>query len=185
MKRIALLYGSIAGIICGGMFFVLNPIGSDGAVSLNNGQLYGFAIMIVAFGLIFLGLKHYRDRLLGGRITFIQALKFSLLFSLITSSFYVIGWEIYTAKMDPDFATQYVDHMRSELRIQGMDEAAIELDLASQIDMMNQYRSNPFFRIGVTYSEIVPIGLIMSLVGSLIFGLILKPKSNPDLPGTN
>ncbi len=127
MKRIALLYGSIAGIICGGMFFVLNPIGSDGAVSLNNGQLYGFAIMIVAFGLIFLGLKHYRDRLLGGRITFIQALKFSLLFSLITSSFYVIGWEIYTAKMDPDFATQYVDHMRSELRIQGMDEAAIEL----------------------------------------------------------
>ena len=92
MLRTILIYGVLAGIV------VIVPMsllmmnrdfaeGDHGAQSM----FTGYALMLLAFSLIFVGVKRYRDRQLGGVIRFVPALLTGLAISAIGSLVYVIG----------------------------------------------------------------------------------------------
>ena len=66
MKRIALIYGGISGsIVISTMILGFIFSGGEGGAS---SQIFGRLTMIVALSMIFIGIKRYRDRDLGGVI---------------------------------------------------------------------------------------------------------------------
>ena len=175
MKKIVLTFGIIAGLICGGMFFIMAP-GEGETMDFENGHLYGYITMTIALSTIFFAVKQYRDKYNGGVIKFRKAFLIGLYVTLVAGVVYMIAWEIFTATSDIDFVSQYMDYSKSLLVEQGMSDAEITAELAPQMEMMEKYRTNRPFRMGLTFLEITPVGLLISLISALIFGVFLKKK---------
>lgn len=61
---------------------------------LTIGMIYGYTTMIMAFSMIYVAIRQFRNQLLGGKISFGKALLIGLGITLIASTFYVLTWEI-------------------------------------------------------------------------------------------
>lgn len=180
MTRIALIFGSIAGLICAGMFFLTAPEDGFNAEHMENGEIIGYTTMIVSLSLIFLATRQYRDKQLGGSIKFGKALLLGLYISAVAGVIYVAGWELYQYITPGDFVDQYVAFLKQQLADQGMTPEQIETQMADQMKMMELYKSNFAFRMGLTFLEIFPVGLLISLISAILFGVVLKPKETTE-----
>lgn len=167
MKRIALIYGSIAGlIIIGAMIlgFILDGGGDKGALS---GQLFGYLTMLVALTLIFVGVKRHRDVNHGGVIKFAPALLTGLAIAVVAGVFYVIGWEAYLAATDHAFINDYVAAAIEKKKAAGVSGAEFD-EAVAELNAMAKNYSNPLFRLPITFMEIFPVGLLVSIVSAAV-----------------
>jgi hypothetical protein len=173
MKRNVLTFGIISGIICATWMAVSMAIyRASGHASFENGMLYGYAGMLIAFSMIFVGIKNYRDKYNDGIISFGKAFKVGLYIALIGSTFYVATWLVEYYFFMPDFMDKYAEQMLESAKKAGA--SADEL-MKTQTEMQgykDMYK-NPLFVILFTYLEILPIGLLISLIAAAI----LKKKS--------
>ncbi len=167
MTRFALLFGGIAGgLIC------LNFIWSAFAVRSAEPGAYGsewvgYLVMFVALSSIFIGVKRYRDLELGGVIRFGQALQLGLMITLVASALYVVGWEIHLALTDHAFIGNYTQGVIEARRAAGL--AGVELEaLVAEMEEMKVNYAKPFFRMPMTFLEIFPVGVLISLVSALL-----------------
>jgi Protein of unknown function (DUF4199) len=176
MKKNIIIYGIIAGIVVViPMLFVTNSIAnSNGDVDFDKGMLVGYASMLIAFSMVFVGIKNNRDKYLGGAITFGKAFKTGFFIVLIASTMYVVTWLIDYFFFIPDFTDKYAAHMLEGLKASGASAAEIEKQSAEMAKFGEMYK-NPFFNALITYTEILPVGLIVTLISSLI----LKRKPQP------
>jgi len=91
MRRYALIFGSIAGVVLVLMMFLTMPfLGED--IDYDTAEWLGYISMIVALSAIFIGIKSYRDKESAGLISFGKAFKVGLFITLVASVFYVAGW---------------------------------------------------------------------------------------------
>ena len=119
------------------------------------------------FAFTFVGMKHYRDTVNSGTITFGNAFTIGFLIALIISTIYVLVWLVELYNFYPDFMEKYSAMEIKNLESSGLNAA----DLQAKIDELNQMKEsykNPFFVIGMTYFEILPIGIVFSLISALI-----------------
>ena len=166
MKRNIIIYGLIAGAIVTILMAInvsmcINSGNYDGSI------LVGYATMLIAFSMIFVGIKNYRDKYNEGVISFGKAFKIGFFIALIASTIYVAGWLIEEQLFFPDFMDKYVAHELSKLKASGMSDAAI----AAKTEELNQAKEmykNPMIKILMTYAEILPVGLVVTLISSLI-----------------
>lgn len=173
MKKIVLVCGLIAGLIAGGWaVFFISMCYKD--ISMENGMIYGYTAMLVGFSLIFVGVKNYRDNYLGGNISFGKAFKMGLMIALIASTIYVGMWAIDYHFFVPDFDVVFGQHEIDKLKVAGASQAAIAAKTAEMAQFTQDYK-NPLYFVGMTYLEILPVGIIVSLFAALI----LK-KNKPD-----
>ncbi|MBS1522669.1 MAG: DUF4199 domain-containing protein [Bacteroidetes bacterium] len=177
MKKIIIICGSIAGLIVTSMM-LLSISGCIGGSDFEGGigsMLLGYSSMVIAFSMIFVGVKNYRDKHNDGTISFGKALKIGLLITLVASTMYVIAWQIDYYFFIPDFYEKYSAHIIREMKASGATQAQIQQQMIANKSNGEMYR-NPLFNAMFTYIEILPVGLIMSLLAAVI----LKRKSNPD-----
>ncbi len=176
MRKIVLTFGIIAGIICGGMFFLTVSGNAEQSIDNSYGELIGYVTMIISLSSIFFAIKQYRDNHLDGTIKFGKAFLIGLYITIIASVIYVLAWELYSSNFAPDYADKYMTQLKLDMADKGMTEAEINKELAPQIEMMERYKNNTAFRMAITFTEIFPVGLIISLICALIFGVFLKEK---------
>jgi hypothetical protein len=138
-------------------------------------DVLGYAFMVVVFSMTFFGIRNYRNKVLDGIISFGQAFKTGALIAFIGSTMYVAVWLFYYYLFVPDFMDQYTIHVLKEAARDGADLKAKTEEMAKFKDM---YKS-PFFVIIITYTEVLPIGLIVALVSALI----LKKKKTVAAAG--
>jgi len=100
MFRIILLYGVPGALIVGAPLFWGMVSGQQNNES---GAIIGYTTMLVALTGVFLGVKHYRDRELGGVVKFLPALGVGLAISAVASLGWVIAWEAALAVTKFDF----------------------------------------------------------------------------------
>lgn len=165
MKKTILVFGLIAGSIVSAVMATSIALWHDSASYMNYGMVIGYTSMIVAFSFVFVGVKNYRDKYSGGLITFGKALQVGLLISLIASTMYVITWVVDYYVFIPDFMEKYSEMVISKARAEGASDA----EIASQIKEMAPYKEmykNPAFVVLLTYMEILPVALIMSLIAA-------------------
>lgn len=177
MKKIVIICGSIAGLIVTSMMLASIAgcfSGSDFEGSVGS-MLLGYSSMVVAFSLIFVGVKNYRDKHNDRTISFGKALKIGLLITLVASTIYVIVWQIDYYFFIPDFYEKYSAHIIREMKTHGATQAQIQLQIVVNKANGEMYK-NPLFNAMFTYIEILPVGIIMSFLAALI----LKRKSNAD-----
>ena len=194
MTRIAIVYGGIAGLVVIATILIGFALGSDHG---SGGMLLGYAIMIVALTLIFLGVKRFRDRNNGGVIKFGPALLLGLMIAVVAGIIYAVGWEGYLAATDYSFMPTYIDATIEAKKAAGLAGAALDAEsergprrvarsvhsYASTLDAeiaklqaMAESYENPLYRMPMTFLEIFPVGLVIALISAAI---LRNPKAFP------
>jgi hypothetical protein len=165
MSRIILIFGVAAGLIVAVPMCLLIANAEPGLAATSH--FTGYLIMLLALSLVFLGVKRLRDRELGGVIRFVPALLAGLGISAVASVIYVIGWEITLAITDFAFIDSYSNAAVESARAKGASAAEVEAVIAKMDEFRRQY-ANPLFRMPVTFIEIFPVGLLVSLISAAL-----------------
>jgi len=175
MKRIIFTYGVIAGAVIIANVMLSFAVG-DGEGGTGLSVWLGYLVMIVALSVIFLGIKRYRDRELGGVIRFGRAFVLGLGITLVASAIYVASWEVYLSMTDHAFIHDYTESILAARRAEGLVGAALEAEIASMKALEVQY-ANPLYRLPMTFLEIFPVGLLITLVSA---GLLRNERFAPS-----
>jgi hypothetical protein len=182
MKKNILIYGLIAGALVSIlMLSTVNYLSHcEGNVDYGTSMLIGYASMLLAFSLIYIGIRNYRDKYNDGVISFGKAFKTGMMMVLIASTIYVVAWLIDYFFFIPDFMEKYAAQTLAELKASGASQAEMDKETKEMADFARMYK-NPLFNAMMTYVEILPVGLIVTLISSLI----LKRKNNEKnlIPG--
>ena len=181
MKKVALIYGLIAGTIVGAMMFITMPMYETGQLNFDNGELVGYTTMAVALSMIFFGTKSYRDNYAGGEITFWKGVKIGMLITAIASVMYALAWEITYQNMSGDFMQMMIDHNIQKM----IDSGAPATEIAKTKEgwaAFNELYRNPLIRFMVTILEILPVGIVLTLISA---GLLRRKDFLAAQPNTS
>lgn len=170
MFRIMLVYGAIAGVVIISIMIAGMVLGGG-----PGSQVQGYLTMVVVLSLIFVGIKRYRDKTLGGVIKFLPALGLGAGIAAVAGVFYVLSWEVSLHLTDFAFVDAYKEMAIAGYEAKGLTGEALSAKVASLESMMESYR-NPVFRIPMTFIEIFPVGLLVALVSA---ALLRNPKILP------
>lgn len=166
MTKIVLIFGFISGAISAGLMWILIAVVNTGSINIDNGMIWGYATMIIALSLVFFGIKSYRDNH-GGRITFFKGLQVGILISLISAVCYATSWELYYSGSGQVFLQKYTAHYLDKMKESGASDAEIEKQRVEGEQFMELYR-NFFVRFPMTLMEILPVGIIVTLVSAAL-----------------
>ena len=174
MKKIVIVNGLIAGVIVAAMFLITMGLYHNQG-NFEGGMLIGYASMLLAFSLIFVAIIRYRDKYNNGIISFGKAFKIGLYITLIASTIYVVTWLVDYYVFIPDFAEKYASSMLDKLKAGGASAAEVARQ-TKEMDSFKEMYKNPVFIVLLTYMEILPVGILVTLISALI----LKRKENPQ-----
>lgn len=166
LMRVVIAFGLISGGIFALMIAVMMPLVVSGTVDFDDSEIIGFSSMIVAFLFVFFGIRRHREQL-GGSISFGKAFKVGILITLIACAVYVGSWLLVYFNFIPDFADKYASHAIQRLEAKGASAAELE---AERVKMTGYKKiwDNPVTNAGMTFLEVFPIGLIVTLVSAAI-----------------
>jgi hypothetical protein len=171
MKRNILVFGLIAGAIVSafmGTSMAISGCSAGNQTSMLTSMVVGFAGMAAAFSFIFVGVKNYRDKQNNGIITFGKAFLMGLMISLIASTMYVATWAVEFHFFMPNFIDSYTDMQINQITASGKPDTEIQAAIAEARQVNDNYKNNLLFFAMYTYAEILPVGLIITIISALI-----------------
>ncbi len=172
----ALKYGAVSGAIVVGVIIAgMLYAGGVGGGHATSSLWFGYLIMILALSMIFLAIREYRNKKLGGVIKFLPAFGLGLLVAIIAGVVYVAAWETFLQTTHYPFMENYTAAMIEAKRAAGVTGAELEAYVAEMEQMKASY-ANPLFRLPMTFIEIFPVGLIIALISAAI---LRNPKVLP------
>src|SRR5213083_3159559 len=92
MKKTVLTFGLISGAVISVMMLLTIPL-HDAIGFEIGGLIVGYTTMVLAFLLIYFGVRSYRDNVAGGTVRFGRAFVVGTLIALISSAMYTATWE--------------------------------------------------------------------------------------------
>ena len=134
---------------------------------LKQSEIIGYTVMLIAMSTIFIGIRSYRNVQLDRVISFGKAFTVGLYIALIASTMYVLSWMVLSEYVLTDFMEVYWNSSVEQLNSSGLSQEEIDLQLESMKNWMEMYK-NPLIKFLITYMEILPIGLLVSLVSAVI-----------------
>ena len=176
MRKTVLTFGAISGAILSIMMLATMPF--IDRIGFEKGEVIGYTTMVVAFLLIFFGIRSYRDNVAGGSVGFGRAFAVGALIALVASVFYVATWQVVYYKLVPDFGEKYQAHMIEKARAEGASQAEID-EKAADAQKYERWFRNPAINVAITFIEPLPLGLIVALISA---GILRRRTS---VPGTN
>jgi len=175
MKRTALTFGLIAGAILSVMMLVTLPFHE--AIDFDNLEVIGYSTMVLAFLLVFFGVRSYRDNVAGGTVGFGRAFGVGVLIVAVASACYVATWQVIYFKLSPGWGASYQAHILDQMQADGESEQAIARKRTELAEFEELYR-NPAINAAITFLEPLPVGLVMALVSA---GLLSRRRRS-DAP---
>lgn len=166
MKKIVIKFGLIGGAIVSLFMICTMPFFNSDSI-MNHGEIIGYSSMIIASSTIFIGIRSYRNKELDGVISFGKAFVVGLYIALIASTLYVITWMILSGIFMPDFMENYTKATLEGMQAAGNSQGEIDAQMADLKTWSELYK-NPFFKVLLTYLEILPVGLLVSLISAAI-----------------
>ncbi len=161
MRKIVLTFGLIAGAILSVMMLVTIPFQDQ--IGFDKGAIIGYTTMVLAFLMVFFGVKSYRDNLAGGSVSFGRAFKVGILITLVASVCYVATWQVIYYKIAPDFMDKYSAYAMEQAKASGATEVQIATQKKDMDEFMEMYK-NPLVNIAFTFIEPLPVGIVFTLV---------------------
>ena len=171
MKKTILTFGLISGAIISVLMVATVPFADR--LGFGHSYLVGYTTMILAFLLVYFGIRSYRDNLGDGHISFGKAFVIGISITLISSLCYVVTWEIVYFKFMPDFMDKYGAYAIQKLQASGASAAAIQ----AKVEEIKRYKvleDNPLTNAAMTFIEPFPVGLLITLISAAI----LRRKPN-------
>jgi hypothetical protein len=175
MKKTILTFGLISGAISSLMMIAIVPFRDR--IGIDKGEFLGYTSIVLSFLMVFFGIRSYRDKAGAGHITFSKAFAVGISITLISCACYVVTWEIIYYNFLPDFWDKYGAHLVEKLKASGASGEAIEARLQEVAKYKEMYK-NPLLNAALTFIEIFPIGLVITLISAVV--LRKKPQSRPE-----
>ena len=169
MKRIVWTFGLISGGMMAAMMAVTIPFENQIG---DKGEIIGYTTMILAFLMVYFGIRSHRDTMMDGAIGFGRAFQVGILITVIASACYVAAWEVIYHTMAPDFAEKYAARALEKARTSGASAAQLEAKRTEMAKFAEMYK-NPVLNVGMTFLEVLPIGVVVVLVSA---GILSRKK---------
>jgi len=164
-------FGILAGLIVSvPMAWIMITLPAEAASP--PGVLWTYVLMAIGLTMVLVGVRQYRDKVLGGAIDFAPALGLGLAISGVAGICYAIAWEISQLFMAFDFADFYANRMVENVRASGGNAEAVAAATRRAEDFLALHR-NPLFRVPMSFLEIFPVGVLWSLISA---GLLRDPR---------
>ena len=163
MKSTIYRYGiyatlTIVGLGWGAFFLLKNT-------ELSLQVVAGYLSMLLAMIFVFLGIRHFRNRVNDGYLSFGQGLKIGVLIVLIPAVAFGLFDILYTEVLNPtwkeDYYSKYIENLRKSV-------AADKLDAAiKKAEKEKEMFSNPGFQFLLMGGTVFIIGFIVTIISSL------------------
>lgn len=167
MRKVVLTFGIIAGLIVTTLMLTSILMMNNGAFDFENGELVGYTTMIISLSMTYFGVKSFRDNHNQGIITFGKAFQVGILIAAVAAVMYASGWEMYLRTSSVDFMEQYTTQYVQQMEKDGASSTEIE-EMKVEMSSMAEMYKNPVIRFGMTLMEIVPVGLIITLLSAFL-----------------
>lgn len=167
MRKVVLTFGLIAGAIMSAVMLLGIPFKEQ--IGFDRAAIVGYTSMVLAFLMVFFGVKSYRDNVAGGELSFGRALQVGLLITLVATVCYVATWQFAYHQFMPDFASDYAAYSLQKARASGATEAELARQTRQMTEYIEMYR-NPLYNIAITFLEPLPVGLVFTLVTAGVLG---------------
>jgi len=161
MRKIVLTFGLIAGAILSAMMLLTLPFADR--IGFDKGAIIGYTTMVLAFLMVFFGVKSYRDNVADGSVTFGRAFKVGLLITAVASVCYVATWELIYYELAPDFSETHMAYSVEKARESGATDEEIAQKVKQMTEFAEMYK-NPLVNVAITFIEPLPVGLLFTLV---------------------
>jgi len=168
MKKTITRYGLYGAVTICALFLLSLFVGKNLSYSIQ--EVIGYTSMIVSLSFVFFGIKHFRDQVNNGSVTFGKALLIGLAISLITAIAFGILDYIYVAYINPDFTEEYYANSLERMQ-EALPAAEFELKKV-EMEAQKELFSSPIMSFALMSMTVFVIGFIISLIS----GLILQRK---------
>jgi len=165
MIRTALIYGTIATAIITLFFWLTHTFWIE-ENDFSMGEILGYVSMILAFTMIYFGVRSYRNLQPEQKISFGKAFLVGLAITIVASVWYVIGWMIYY-QQNPEIMNSFFEQSIEQVKQGDLSTAEMQAKITEMEEFQASYQK-PLVRIGFTLMEILPMGLVISLASALI-----------------
>jgi hypothetical protein len=163
MKKIVLRFGLFAGAILSLAMFATMPF--HDRLGYDTSLVLGYTSMVVAFLMVFFGIRSYRDNVDGGHITFGRGFKVGIMITAIGSLCYVLAWQVMYHTIASDYLDKYAAHVIEEERAAGTPEEKIAEKQAQMARFAELYK-NPLVNVAFTLLEVLPVGIVITAVSA-------------------
>lgn len=161
MKKTVWTFGLISGAILSAMMLLTMPFIDE--IGMDRGMIVGYTTMVLAFLLVFFGVRSYRDNVAGGAVSFGRAFVVGSLIALIASACYVATWEVLYFKIAPEYGEKFQAYAVEKARASGGSPEEVQEKVAETEKFWEMYQ-NPVINAAITFLEPLPVGLIFALV---------------------
>jgi uncharacterized membrane protein (DUF485 family) len=135
------------------------------------GELIGYTSMVLSLLFVYFGIKHYRDKVNGGKVSLGKAIAIGMLIALFSAVGVAIFDYIYTTQINPDFASEYLEYSINKMEAT-LSPDQLKVKSAELTQQMKDYGS-PWIMALMMFVTVVILGFIISLIS----GLILQRKN--------
>jgi hypothetical protein len=130
-----------------------------------NAEVAGYLTILLSMIFVFIGIKHYRDNINNGSLSFWQGLKIGVLIVLVPSIAFGLFDLLYTEVINPDWLDNYyaeqVEKTKKSTAPEKLEAALKELETSKNIF------SNPFLQFLLMAITVFIIGFIVTIISSL------------------
>lgn len=165
MKKTVVIFGLLSGAVSSVLMLLSVPLLDR--IGFDNGVVLGYTGMVMAFLLVYFGVRSYRDNVAGGTLGFGRAFTVGLLITLISCACYVVTWEIIYFKLWPGFADKYSAYAIDKVKASGASQQTID-ETARQMAAFKKMYENPLINVAFTFVEPFPIGLAVTLISAAV-----------------
>jgi hypothetical protein len=173
MQRIVLTFGLIAGAILSVMMIATVPFLDR--IGFDTGTIIGYTTMVMAFLMVFFGIRSYRDNVAGGALSFGRAFRVGILITAVAASCYVLTWQVIYYGFVPDFGERYSAHVLEKERVAGASAEALAAKQA-ELDRFRELYRNPLMNIAFTFLEVLPVGVVATVASA---GILRRRGGGP------
>jgi hypothetical protein len=100
-------------------------------------------------------------------MSFGQCVRIGMMITLIAAVMYGLAWEVCYNTVMPDFIENMAKHRLEEMKAHGKSSAEIAA-VSEQMENFKQWYKNPVLRFGATLLEILPVGVIITLISAAL-----------------
>jgi len=174
MKRVVWVFGLLAGAVLSVMMVV--NIAFIDQIGFGTAEVICYTTMVIAFIMIFFGVKAYRDSVAPDGLTFGRAFMVGLLITMIATACYVATWQLVQDRLAPDYMDKYATYTLDKARQSGASAAEIAEKTKEMAEFREIYKK-PLASIAFTFLEPLPVGLLFSLVAA---GVLSRKRRAAD-----
>ncbi|RYY61634.1 MAG: DUF4199 domain-containing protein [Chitinophagaceae bacterium] len=161
MRKVSFRYGSL-GLLVIVLLSALSMsiLGCDHQYS----EAAGYLTILLSMVFVFFGLRHFRNEVNGGYLSFGQGLKVGGLIVLVPAVGFGLFDILYTRVINPSWSANYTAKMTANM------DAAQKEAFAKQMALF----SNPLFEFALMTATVLIVGVIVTIISTL--ALMRKPK---------